>query len=267
LSDAFGEQVGELKTGLAGIANLDGMEIDSAARFAAFRNRYESWVDGLFSSLTAGSRWTIEFDRDATKRLLTMAPPGIDEMLGLAAIASLLGDRIYQAIVVDTAPSGHLLRLLELPEVALSWIRALLRLMLEYRQVIHWGELAGEIVSLSRSIKNTLSLLRDSSKTEFVGVAAPEKMSLEETVKLHGQLLKLNIPVNRLLVNNLIPLEDGRSCDFCSARRRQQDQVLRSYRARLPDVAIFVAPQQRRTVRGPGRLRSHFSGWAALNRI
>src|SRR5262249_36897366 len=147
LSDAFDEQIGELKTGLAGIANLDGMEIDSAARFDAFKNRYESWVDELFTSFTAGSRWNIEFDREATTKLLTMAPPGIDEIFGLATIASLLGDRTYHAIVVDTAPSGHLLRLLEMPEVALSWIRALLKLMLEYKEVIHWGDIAGELVS------------------------------------------------------------------------------------------------------------------------
>ena len=265
LSDAFGEQIGELKKGLAGLPNLDGMEIDSFARFNAFRHRYESWIDELFTSLTAGSCWTIAFDREATTKLLTLAPPGIDEIFALTTIASLLADQAYENIVVDTAPSGHLLRLLELPDVALSWLRALIKLMLKYKEVIHWGDLAAELVSLSKGIKNTLSLLRDSSRTEFVGVAIPEKMSLEETFRLYGRLLRLGIPVSRLLINNLIPTEDGRRCDFCSARRSQQDDVLTSYRERFPDMRIFVAPEQRRPVQGPARLRSHFAGWSRQN--
>jgi arsenite-transporting ATPase len=267
LSDAFGEQIGENKKGLAGLANLDGMEVDSAARFSAFRHRYESWIDELFKSFTEGSRWEIAFDREATAKLLTLAPPGIDEIFGLATIASLLADQTYDRIVLDTAPSGHLLRLLELPEVALSWIRVLIKLMLAYKEVVHWGDLAGELVSLSKSIKNTLSLLRDSSRTEFVGVAIPEKMSLEETLRLCTHLLKLDIPVNRLLINNVIPTKAGRRCDFCSARRGQQDDVLTSYRDRFPGVRIFVAFEQRRPVQGPARLRSHFSGWAHQNAI
>jgi arsenite-transporting ATPase len=259
LSDALGEHIGEFKKGLAGLPNLDGMEIDSAGRFSAFRHRYESWVDELFASLTAGSRWTIEFDREATRKLLTMAPPGIDEMLGLATIARLLDDQTYRSIVVDTAPSGHLLRLLELPEVALSWVRTLLKLMLEYKQVLHCGDLAKELVSLSKSIKHTLSLLRDSSTTEFLGVAIPEKMSLEETDRLYKQLLRLRIPVHRLLVNSVIPTEPGRRCDFCTARRRQQDEIIRSYHDRFRGLKVFIAPQQLSPIRGPARLRLYFS--------
>jgi arsenite-transporting ATPase len=265
LSDAFGEQIGELKRGLAGLANLDGMEIDASARFSAFRQRYESWTDELFRSLTTGSGWTIAFDREATTKLLTLAPPGIDEVFAIATIARLLSDQRYEIIVVDTAPSGHLLRLLELPEVALSWLHALIKLMLAYKAVIHWGELAAELVSLSKGIKNTISLLRDSSRTEFVGVAIPEKMSLEETLRLYGRLLKLGIPVSRLLINNVVPNEDRGRCDFCAARRRQQDHVLESYHDRFPDVSIFVAPEQRRPVQGPARLRSHFDAWARQN--
>jgi arsenite-transporting ATPase len=261
LSDSFREQIGELRRGVAGLANLDGMEIDSAARFAAFKERYESWVDELFASLTSGSRWTIEFDREATRKLLVMAPPGIDEMMALGTIASLLGEQNYSTIVVDTAPSGHLLRLLELPDVALSWVRTLLKLMLEYKQIIHWGDLAQELVSLSKSIKHTLSLLTDSSKTEFVGVAMPEKMSLEETARLYKQLLELRIPVRRLLVNKVIPVEPSRLCVFCGARRREQDRILRLYRDRFPNLKITVELQQLRPVQGPRRLGAHFAGW------
>jgi arsenite-transporting ATPase len=162
---------------------------------------------------------------------------------------------------VDTSPSGHLLRLLELPDVALSWVRTLLKLMLEYKQIVHQGELAQELVSLSKTIKHTLSLLRDASKTEFVGVAMPDRMSLEETDKLYGQLRRLHVPVHRMLVNNVIPAQPAGGCGFCTAKRREQDEILRAYRDRFEDLNIFVAPQQPRPVWGPDSLRSHFSNW------
>src|SRR5262249_42113067 len=170
-------------------------------------------------------------------------------------------------IIVDTAPSGHLLRLLELPEIALSWIRALLKLMLSYKEVVHWGDVAREIVSLSRRIKHTMSLLTDSSKTEFVAVAIPEEMSLQETVRLYTQLLKLNVPINRLLINNVVSLKDGRRCAFCRTRRQEQDCVIGSYLERFSRLRIFVAPQQVRPVQGLPGLRAHFSTWARYDAI
>ncbi|HVF42087.1 MAG TPA: TRC40/GET3/ArsA family transport-energizing ATPase, partial [Pyrinomonadaceae bacterium] len=67
LSDGFGERVGEMKRGVAGVANLDAKEVDPAARFEELKERYRRWTDELFDSLGGGSRFEVKFDREAMR--------------------------------------------------------------------------------------------------------------------------------------------------------------------------------------------------------
>jgi arsenite-transporting ATPase len=265
LSDSFDEQVGEMKRGLAGLKNLDGMEINPAARFEELKTRYRAWTDELFASLTGNSRWEIQFDREAMRELVALAPPGIDEIAALSAISDLLDESGYTTIVLDTAPTGHLVRFLELPEVVLSWVRAFLKLLLKYREVVRASGVAEELIALSKSIKRVAALLTDASHCEFVGVAIPERMSLEETVRLLESLERLYVPLRRLLINGLVPAEAASACDFCQARRRAQASVLAEFRHRLGRrVELFTAPQQPLEVRGSTRLKEHSASWRTL---
>ena len=91
LSDSFDEQIGELKSGVAGVKNLDAMEIDPGKWFEELKQRYRSWTDELFASLSGGSRMEIKFDREAMRELVELTPPGIDE------IAALVRDGITKA--------------------------------------------------------------------------------------------------------------------------------------------------------------------------
>jgi arsenite-transporting ATPase len=267
LSDSFGEPVGELRRGVAGLANLDAKEIDPAARFEELKGRYRKWVDELFESLTGGSRWQVQFDREAMRELVALAPPGIDEIAALSTVSDLLDEGAYTTIVLDTAPTGHLLRFLELPAVALSWIRTFIKLLLKYKNVVRWGGVAEELVALSKSIKRVAALLTDASESEFVGVAIPERMSLEETDRLAASLAELRVPLRRLVVNNVVTEEAAAACDFCAARRRAQAPVVEEFRRRFNRRAeLFAAPQQPDEVRGPARLREHLRAWRALGR-
>jgi arsenite-transporting ATPase len=265
LSDSFDEEIGELRRGVAGCANLDAMEIDPAAKFEALKARYRAWTDELFASITGGSRWEIQFDREAMRELVALAPPGVDEIAALSAISDLLGDDGYSTIVLDTAPTGHLVRFLELPGVVLSWVRAFLKLLLKYREVVHASGVAEELIALSKSIKRVSALLTDAESCEFVGVSIPERMSLEESVRLADSLERLRVPMHRLLINGLVPEEAAGTCDFCAARRGAQASVLREFRRRLGRrVELFAAEQQPQEVRGASRLRRHFAGWHLL---
>jgi arsenite-transporting ATPase len=261
LSDSFGEQVGELKQGVAGAANLDAMEIDPAARFEELKERYRRWTDELFESLTGGSRWEVQFDREAMRELVALAPPGIDEIAALSTVSDLIDGGRYTTIVLDTAPTGHLLRFLELPEVALAWVRTFIKLLLKYKNVVRWGGVAEELVALSKSIKRVAALLTDAEDCEFVGVAIPERMSLEETARLAARLEALRVPLGRLVVNNVLPEEAARACDFCAARRRGQAPVVEAFGRRLPGVELFLAPERPGEVRGRETLLEHFRGW------
>ena len=265
LSDSFDEEIGESKKAVAGFQNLDGMEIDPGKWFEELKQRYRSWTDELFASLSGGSRMEIKFDREAMRELVELTPPGIDEIAALGTISDLLDLERYQTLILDTAPTGHLIRFLELPQVALSWIRTFIKLLLKYKDVMRADQVAEELVALSKSIKKVIALLTDPEHCEFVGVAIPERMSLEETADLTKSLEKLKVPLKRLLINGLVPDND---CKFCRSRRKMQEQVIGEFQTkfRRRSVEIFVAPQQRHEIRGAKALREHFQAWEKVSR-
>jgi arsenite-transporting ATPase len=259
LSDSFGEEIGERKRGVAGQQNLDGMEINPVARFEEFKTGYRAWTDDIFDSLTAGSRWEIQFDREAMRELVALAPPGIDEIAALSAISDLLKENVYQSIVLDTAPTGHLVRLLELPELALAWVHTFMKLMLKYKDLMRSGSVAEELLAMAKNIKPVAALLADATDCEFIGVTIAERMSLEETIRLTETLGRLKVPMRRLLINNVIPAEAAPACGFCTGRRNAQLKVIGAFRRSLNGMALYVAPQQPHEVRGRKRLIEHFA--------
>jgi arsenite-transporting ATPase len=251
LSDSFDGQ---------GVPNLDTMEIDPGKWFEELKQRYRSWTDELFASLSGGSRMEIKFDREAMRELVELTPPGIDEIAALGTISDLLDLERYQTLILDTAPTGHLIRFLELPQVALSWIRTFIKLLLKYKDVMRANEVAEELVALSKSIKKVIALLTDPERCEFVGVAIPERMSLEETADLAKSLEKLKVPLKRLLINGVVPEND---CRFCRTRRKLQQEVIGEFQRkfRRRSVEIFTAPQQPHEITGLKALREHFQAW------
>src|SRR5215510_929853 len=265
LSDSFDEEIGEQKNGVAGTENLDGMEIDPGKWFEELKQRYRSWTDELFASLSGGSRMEIKFDREAMRELVELTPPGIDEIAALGTISDLLDLERYQTLILDTAPTGHLIRFLELPQVALSWIRTFIKLLLKYKDVMHANQVAEELVAMSKSIKKVIALLTDPERCEFVGVAIPERMSLEETVDLAKSLEKMKVPLGRLLINGVVPAND---CKFCQSRRKMQEEVMAEFQGRFRRraVELFVAPQQPHEIQGVRDLREHFNSWEEFSR-
>ena len=265
LSDSFDEEIGELKKGVAGYKNLDAMEIDPGKWFEELKERYRTWTDELFDSLAGSSRMEIRFDREAMRELVELTPPGIDEIAALGTISDLLDSEQYQTLVLDTAPTGHLIRFLELPQVALSWIRTFMKLLLKYKDVMRANQVAEELVALSKSIKKVLALLTDGQRCEFVGVAIPERMSLAETTDLAKSLEKLEVPMRKILINGVVPAE---TCRFCKTRRKMQDEVIGEFRKkfRRDEVEMFIAPQQPHEIHGAENLLEHFKAWEKFSR-
>ena len=111
---------------------------------------------------------------------------------------------------MDTAPTGHALRLLEMPEAAREWTQSLLRILMKYRELVHPGRLAAEIVELSRSIRELQVLLRDHARTRFIVVMRAAALPLAETARLLTRLhpgLSLATPA---VIVNALTLAPGR---------------------------------------------------------
>ena len=118
-----------------------------------------------------------------------------------------------------------------------------------------------------RWIERQSSFSTDEKACEFIGVSIPERMGLEETVRLTRALERLKVQMRRLLINNIVPMDAAADCDFCSARRASQESVIKDFRRRLGKVcSLFIAPEQPHEIRGVEALREHFNQWKALDK-
>ena len=265
LSDSFGEHIGEFKTSVAGVTNLDAVEINSVARFDDLKKRYHKWIEEIFTSLTGGSNWEVQFDREAMQQLIALAPPGIDEISALSSVSDFLENGTYTSVILDTAPTGHLLRFLELPGIALEWVRTFLRLLLKYREFVSSSAVAEELIKLSKDIKRVIGILTNASECEFMAVAMAEKMSLEETGRLVDGVTKLGIRFEQVVINNIIPGKAAEACTFCAERAESQRRHIDAFSKEFqPAARIIVAPQHTSDIRGPVRLRRFLKSWTAL---
>jgi arsenite-transporting ATPase len=166
----------------------------------------------------------------------SMSPPGIDEALAFGKILEFIEtDHEYDLIIFDTAPTGHTLRFLSLPETLSGWIGRLLKLRLKigkffgmFKKMFSKDENKEDdslemLERLNNSIINAREDLTDPSKNSFVIVMIPEEMAISETGRLLNELLKYEIPVSNIIVNQLYADSED-LCDFCRARREMQQK-------------------------------------------
>jgi arsenite-transporting ATPase len=224
-------------------SNLHVRELDAPAALAVRRARLESSLRALAEAAAASGPAAV-VGRGLTD-LVDLAPPGIDEVLALLSV--LEARQIYDAVVVDTAPTGHALRLLEMPAVAREWVQALLRLLLKYRLIVRPGPLAGDLLDLSRQIGALQDLLRDRAATRFIAVARPAELPRLETARLLARLRQLRLPPPVVVVNAITP-DPGR-CLRCRADRRSErremvrfGRLCREYRCDIIHAPLAVPP-------------------------
>ena len=147
--------------------------------------------------------------------------PGLDELMAFFEIASWVEARRYDCIVVDTAPSGHTLRQLAMPEMTRRWLGMLEALLAKRRYMRRvFSRNAGPdrldllVAEWKSSLERTEKLLRDAARFQCVPVTIAEPLAIHETLALYRELLSRKIPVSELVVNRLH--FDG-GCLACSA--------------------------------------------------
>ena len=217
------------------INNLTALEINPKANIAEFQgltnvNPMEGiGMPGMMEGMPL---------MDDLQELTSMNPPGIDEALALLKVLEFIEtEHDYDLIIFDTAPTGHTLRFLSLPETLSGWIGKLLKMR------VRFGKLFGAIKRMFSSEEKqedksleVLERLNDSIlrarddltnpiKNSFVIVMIPEEMAISETGRLLNELVKYEIPNSNIIVNQLY--EDRTElCDFCKSRRNMQQRNL-----------------------------------------
>ena len=219
LGDALAVALGDDERVVPGApSGLRAREADADRAFARLRERYQRAVEETFESLLRGSRFDVAYDREALQGLMDLAPPGLDELFAVLTVVETLSEREPPAdvVVLDTAPTGHALRLLEMPATALGWVHALLAILLKYREVVGLGDVAAELVATARRLRELGALLTDGARARVVAVARAAELPQRETDRLLGRLRRLRIAVPAVLVNALT----SGDCRRCRRARR-----------------------------------------------
>jgi arsenite-transporting ATPase len=184
-------------------ANLAVEMIDTRAQWRRFRDTLGAEIERAIQSLTP-SGLSVMYDTEALQKLVEIAPPGADELFAVSRLAELIADESQAAIIVDTAPTGHFLRLLDLPRTAGEWVREFMRILLRYREVIQAGALGEELVNASRSLKALDETLRSHDAT-VVAVTRPERIVVAETRRLIAAIEQKGIALAAVIANYVTP--------------------------------------------------------------
>ena len=235
LSDCLGISIQNTPTSV--FDRIDAQEINAEADFEKIRNDYRAELERFLEA--ALPNLDITFDREVMERLLDLAPPGLDEIMALTTIMDHLDSGRYDMIVIDAAPSGHLLRLLELPYLIRDWLKIFFSLLLKYRKVMRLPHLSERLVKLSRELKSLLFLLQDIDLTRLYAVTIPTHLAIEKTSELLAGLQKLKITVQAVFINQITPASD---CDLCqSIINREAVQLKKAHKVfpKLPLALVF----------------------------
>lgn len=200
LADAFGQEIPDADTPVAGAPNLFARQLDATAAFDAMRDEYQRRIDAIFEGIT-GRGMSLTHDRAIARDLLALAPPGVDEIYALSLLADTLASRQYACLVVDPAPTGHLIRLLEMPQLALTWTHQLLRLMLKYKEVIGLGDTARDLLAFSQGLRAVEAQIHDATQTAVVLVALSEPVVRGETERLAREIARLGVSLGAVVLN------------------------------------------------------------------
>jgi len=239
VGDSFDQPVGARVTPIEPYDNLYAYEIDAARLLEDFRREYRS--GGARGQQARG------FGDEVSSQMLDLVPPGLDELMALLEIMDLAKEGKFDVFILDTAPSGHLVRFLETPELAQDWLKAAARMLLKYKNAVRLGKLAELVIKYSRQVRTLRRQLVDSARTEFIAVTVPEAMAAVESGRLLRHLRGLNVTYRQMLINKVT--QDS-ACRLCAVRRWQEQKIIRQLRAEHPDLRLAQTPQLPHPVRG-----------------
>jgi len=247
LSDSLGQKIGDEIKEVKGIKNLSALEVNAQKALSQFKIKYESQIKKIFDTSTY-------LDQDDIDAFFSLPIPGIDEVMGFKTIIDLIDEAKFDKYIVDTAPTGHALRLLALPQLLDEWIKVLAKMRWKYRYMVEtfsgkYNPDEGDdfLVEMKRTVKKIEGMLKDRKRCEFVAVTIPEDMAILETERLVSDLNNYGIKVKQLLVNNVL---ESRDCQFCRERSNAQEEYIGKIRNKFSNLKTTILPLQAIEVKG-----------------
>jgi len=227
LSDCLRKRIGPEPTEL--IPGLTAMEIDAQAEFDGLKKKYAAELERFLVALSPDLDLT--FDREVMERVMDLSPPGLDEVMALTLAMGFLAEDQYQVFVLDSAPTGHLIRLLETPELIQQWLKMFFNLFLKYKRVFRLPGVSEQMIRISKDLKRLLALLKDFDRSALYAVTILTEMAFQETADLVAACLRMGINVPTLFLNLATPVSE---CPLCSALYRNEEQIRKKFERTFP---------------------------------
>ncbi len=241
LADVFEQSIGHKITPIQGLSNLRAMEIDPDQATAEYKERALAPIRAVFPPQM------VQVVEEQMSGPCTAEVAAFDRFTDFLETPA-AGDGAFDVVIFDTAPTGHTLRLLELPA---EWARTIEQATASNGQTCLGP--AAAIQSSKFKYERALAVMRDPSQTTFVFVLQPEATPIKETQRATGELAKLDIHTHQIIINGILPPEEA-SNPFFAQRVAMQNRYLDEIARELPLPArrMFLLDGE---IQGVARLR------------
>lgn len=252
VSDCLELQIGFKVVKVEGIPNLSAIEVVADEALSVFKTDHYNELKKLLSTST-------NLDGEDIEDMLTLSIPGIDEIMSFKTIIDFIEEGQYDKFVVDTAPTGHALRLISSPKLLDAWIKVAAKMRWKYRYMItsfsgsyQVDDVDAFLLSLKKTVKRIENILRDQTRCEFIPVCIPESMAILETERLLHDLGKSEIIPLQIIVNNVMVSED---CSFCKLRKDGQKKYIQQLEHIFTDINKVQVPVFAEEIKGVTQLK------------
>lgn len=177
--------------------------------------------------------------------------PGADEAALFDKLISIIIEESphYDKIIFDTAPTGHTIRLLSLPELMGVWIEGLLQKRNKtndtYTRLLNDGEKIEDpifdvLLERQQRFQQAREMMLDGKQTGFVFVLNPERLPIIETKHAIDMLDQYHLHVETLIVNRVLP--EGEEGSFFQKRKRYEEDYIHEIKQTFYDKHLIFIP-------------------------
>lgn len=245
-SDIFEKEISDSISNL--LPNLDAIEISGEKESKKYMDSVRGSLKQIVSPIIV---------KEINKQIdAASISPGTEEAALFDKMIEIIIEQNdeYDRIIFDTAPTGHTVRLLSLPELLGAWLDSLIQKRSKSVNLMSMalkGQKASDkdlgndevIKILKKRYDKVLSakkIMMDEKQLSFIFVINAEKLPIDETVKAINILEKYNILVSSIIVNKILP--DNMQDEFWKSKKEQEQKYLKIIAETFKDKEIITLP-------------------------
>ncbi|HSO56620.1 MAG TPA: arsenical pump-driving ATPase [Paenisporosarcina sp.] len=245
LQDVFGMEFSNEPTAVENVDGLYACNLDPEKAAKAYRDKV---VDPFRGKLPNA---VVEQMEEQLSGACTIEIAAFDEFTNLLTNADLIND--FDHVIFDTAPTGHTLRLLQLPN---AWNGFL-------EESTHGASCLGPLSGLGAKKElyaNTVKVLSDPTQTKLVLVTRPDASTFFEAERASSELKKLGIQNQFLIINGLLkkPMHED---EISFAFYNRQQKSLKELPTSLKQLETYTLPFVSYSLIGSESLRHLFKSY------